>query len=201
MNVKLENYFVLDIGCADAPVGDVNCDLFIDDVHNHRTDKLGNRRHIDGKTIPNFVQCSAGHLPFKDGCFDLVNSRQVFEHLPPPESCASEMVRCSRDLVLIETVHRRGERLLSKERYREFNKVHCNKLDFKYFGQLAKKLKVNYIWSETLSFNYFIHFGDFQFFKAPFVIRIVFSKKQNDWAFFCNRKMNPKNWYLRHVGL
>lgn len=67
----------LDVGCGNAPTGDVNVDL------------PGSERHREGvkiiaKKIPNFVYASAYFLPFRDNCFDEVVSFHLLEHLETP---------------------------------------------------------------------------------------------------------------------
>lgn len=84
----------LDIGCGNAPTGDVNVDL------------PGSERHRDGvkifaKKISNFVYASVYFLPFRDDCFDEVVSFHLLEHLDTPISALKEMIRVSKNIVSV----------------------------------------------------------------------------------------------------
>lgn len=200
--MDLDEFFTLDVGCGDAPCGDVNVDLYLNDTEGHRTLKHQERYKINPKLVPNFVVCDGSYLPFKDECFDFISSRQVIEHVPKPELMAYEMVRCSKNIVVIETVHRRGERLNSREMRKWLNKHHINKFDYTYFGQLAKMLKVNLVWNEALDYLGFRFLGyNLPFIRFPFGIRIIYCKVNTDWGVLKNRKLNPKRRYLEGVGL
>lgn len=196
------NFFVLDVGCGGSPVGDVNCDLYINDVNHHRTIKHTDLYHINSRLVPNFVCCEASHLPFKSECFDLVMSRQVIEHVPKPELMAAEMVRCSKNIVIIETVHRRGERLGNRESRKFMKQCHPNKFDWTYFGKLAKMLKVNLVLNQATDYLPLFSFKGFSlpFPLFPFGIRIVFCKKHTDFSVL-KKRSDPKVQYLESVGL
>ena len=77
---------VLDVGPGVAPKGDVNVDL------NKESGLRGN--------CANFVLADATHLPFKDGCFDIVVSSDLLEHIADDESALAEMWRVGNKLVL-----------------------------------------------------------------------------------------------------
>jgi ubiquinone/menaquinone biosynthesis C-methylase UbiE len=141
--------FVLDVGCGNSPVGDVNCDLYSKDTEQHRSFDTANTA-ITNRNAPNFVVCSAEFLPFVSGCFDVAVSRQVIEHVAKPGLMASELVRVSRDLVIIETVHRRGERLEPRSRRAWYRKHHINKFDFTVFASMAKRLGAIRLKSDVL---------------------------------------------------
>jgi ubiquinone/menaquinone biosynthesis C-methylase UbiE len=84
----------LDVGCGNAPTGDVNVDF------------LGSERHRGGtklavKKIPNFVCASAYALPFCNSSFDEVVSFHLLEHLDTPLTALREMVRVSRNVVTV----------------------------------------------------------------------------------------------------
>ncbi len=84
----------LDVGCGNAPTGDVNIDL------------PGSERHRDGrrlamKKIPNFVYASVYHLPFPEDSFDEVVSYHLLEHLEMPLVALREMARTSSASVMI----------------------------------------------------------------------------------------------------
>src|SRR5512142_331557 len=89
-----QGFLVLDVGCGTTPVGDVNCDLFMEDSEGHRDPLAYNEEtlKINKAKTPNFVLCDSRYLPFKNGSFDLVTSRQVIEHVPKPALMAAEMV-------------------------------------------------------------------------------------------------------------
>jgi ubiquinone/menaquinone biosynthesis C-methylase UbiE len=57
---------ILDLGCGDSPIGDVNLDLFF---------------YV---RCENFVIVEAHHLPFKTGVFEKVCSKHYLEHLKSP---------------------------------------------------------------------------------------------------------------------
>jgi ubiquinone/menaquinone biosynthesis C-methylase UbiE len=85
----------LDVGCGNTPTGDVNVDL------------PGSERHRDGrklvvKGIPNLVYASVYALPFRSDSFDEVASYHLLEHLETPVSALREMVRVTRnDLIVV----------------------------------------------------------------------------------------------------
>jgi ubiquinone/menaquinone biosynthesis C-methylase UbiE len=57
---------ILDVGCGDRPIGDVNLDLF-----------------YYGK-CKNFVIAEAHYLPFKNNTFDKIHAKHCLEHLENP---------------------------------------------------------------------------------------------------------------------
>jgi ubiquinone/menaquinone biosynthesis C-methylase UbiE len=84
----------LDVGCGNAPAGDVNVDL------------PGSERHRSGKKlfvkrISNFIYASAYALPFSDDSFDEVVSYHLLEHLDTPLVALKELVRVSKNTVAI----------------------------------------------------------------------------------------------------
>jgi SAM-dependent methyltransferase len=84
----------LDVGCGNAPTGDVNVDI------------PGSERHRNGakifaKKIPNFVYASVYFLPFRDDCFDEVVSFHLLEHLDVPLLALKEMVRVTKNIVSV----------------------------------------------------------------------------------------------------
>lgn len=194
--------YVLDVGCGTAPVGDVNCDLYLEDKEKHRSadPALVDTYRINLKNTPNFVCCSSKFLPFKSGCFDLVTSRQVIEHVPNPLAMASEMARVSRNFVVIETVHRRGERLMSRKMRRWLSVHHINKFDFSNLSFCANRVGVSVVKSEVLDYNYFLHFRGFKLFRVPFGIRVVWSKQVRDFSIY-RGQIDAKRQYLEAVGL
>ncbi len=165
---------ILDVGCGDTAVGDVNCDLYVEDKQGHRG-TIGERCLIDSKKIKNFVKCDGSYLPFKSGTFDLALSRQVIEHAKNPQLFFSELCRVSRDMIVVETVHRRGERPATKKDKEWCKKHHINKFDYSYFKKLGSLFHCFCVKCETLSYTP-LPSGFMPLIKAPFEIRVVFSK-------------------------
>ena len=92
----------LDVGCGDKPTGNVNCDLYV----NHSPHLGDPRKIINPKLTQNFVRCDAHKLPFKSSSFDLVYSSHLVEHLKHPTKALFEMLRVSKEKVLIVVPHR-----------------------------------------------------------------------------------------------
>ena len=88
---------VLDVGCGCTPKGTVNVDLFVGLNPNHAG-------FLDPKSIPNFVNCDAQHLPFRDGCFDFGIIDNVLEHLDNPFLAVAEMKRVCLSFVAVVPV-------------------------------------------------------------------------------------------------
>ncbi len=88
-------------------MGDVNVDLFIGESE-HRANPL------IPEEIPNFRQCDACNLPFKDNSFPIVFSKDTLEHVgrkppktnPAPYKALKEMVRVSSRIIEIFVPHR-----------------------------------------------------------------------------------------------
>jgi len=108
----------LDVGCGANPKGDVNVDLFIKTTL-HRT-----KNHvINPKLIPNFVRCSANHLPFRNKVFDDSISCHVLEHKGIVTMLMiKEMVRVTRKSVEIVVPHRFNDRKHHPAHARQFSK-------------------------------------------------------------------------------
>lgn len=110
----------LDIGCGDAPTGDVNCDLFVGETPHLN----GSRLKINPKTMPNFVRCTANILPFKDNSFSESEARMVFEHRGVnPIKALSEMIRVTYGKITVIVPHRFW-RTKSFPRYEQFPEAH-----------------------------------------------------------------------------
>ena len=84
----------LDVGCGNAPFGDVNVDLPSSELH-----RDGKRLAV--KKIPNFLYASAYNLPFHNDCFDEVVAFHLLEHLDMPLIALREMVRSSKNTVTV----------------------------------------------------------------------------------------------------
>jgi hypothetical protein len=97
----------LDVGCGSNPLGHVNVDLFIGDTE-HRANTL------IPEEIPNFIQCDACKLPFKDNTFPVVRSKDTLEHVgrkpqrtnPAPYKALKEMIRVSSRKIEVIVPHR-----------------------------------------------------------------------------------------------
>jgi len=88
------NFKILDVGCGHQPKGDVNVDLFPGPTaHRSADQRIYDDVALDIRSIPNFVQADACHLPFVDGAVDEVFSSHVIEHVDEPELMLSEIVR------------------------------------------------------------------------------------------------------------
>lgn len=74
----------LDIGCSVKPKGSVNVD-------SRKIAEL--KRSTNGINIPNFVQCSASQLPFRDKVFDTALCMNILEHLQHPKYAINEASR------------------------------------------------------------------------------------------------------------
>jgi ubiquinone/menaquinone biosynthesis C-methylase UbiE len=89
---------ILDVGCGNTPRGDVNCDLFM------REDNVG--RPVVLNKVQSFVLCSAEFLPFKSEAFDKVLCYHVIEHVDNPLRLLYELVRVSRNEIVVRCPHR-----------------------------------------------------------------------------------------------
>ncbi len=165
---------ILDVGCGDAPCGDVNCDLFVVDVEGHRLLKPEcyalNTREID-----NFVLCDCHFLPFKSGTFELAVSRQLVEHIKKPVDMIRELIRVSSDYIIIETVHRRGERLGNRKERNWSKAHHISSFNYRFFEKLIKLLNCRLVKFETLTVRPMPH-PRIPLIKVPYQIRIIFEK-------------------------
>ena len=79
----------LDVGCGNNPTGDVNCDLHICDVDNHR--QTDTPTSVPLNVASNFVLCDCMHLPFADNTFNEVFCAQLIEHLETPMKLMKEL--------------------------------------------------------------------------------------------------------------
>ena len=96
---------VLDVGCGFEGYGSVNVDICcgtenVDLDGSVRVSRTRNLFIADG--------CS---LPFRDDTFDLVYSSHVIEHVANPFLFLRELVRVSRDKIVVRCPHRFGDKL------------------------------------------------------------------------------------------
>ena len=90
----------LDVGCGIAPRGDVNVDLYLNEV------SPDIHVYIDAKKISNPVKADAHHLPFRNKSFRIVYCRALLEHLQNPTQALKEMIRVSKRIVRFTVPHR-----------------------------------------------------------------------------------------------
>lgn len=79
---------ILDVGCGNYPKGNVNCDV-----------------NKALRKIDNFVLCDGQFLPFKTGSFEIVYSTHVIEHVDNPCLMTKELLRTSKNQIIIYTPH------------------------------------------------------------------------------------------------
>lgn len=129
----------LDVGCGAFPTGDVNIDLYVNDI-GHRTGVKG----INGGSVPpqtlNFKQWDLNKLPlpFADNSFNEVFCSHTIEHVNNPFALLSEMVRVSSDKVTVICPHRLGERATLPK-----NPFHKSYFGVKWFHDAARALHCN----------------------------------------------------------
>jgi ubiquinone/menaquinone biosynthesis C-methylase UbiE len=132
----------LDIGAGHRACGDVNVDLYPDETFHRNTE---DKKPVKCKThlIPNFVKADGQHLPFKDDCFDEVNSSHVLEHVQNPVLMVREMMRVSKDHVSIIVPHRFGK--YAKQ------KCHIHYFNNKWFARVLGGFPEVYSWTTEQS--------------------------------------------------
>jgi len=132
---KTEVGLKLDVGCGTNPQGDVNCDLFMDDVGHRGGAQNGDDKTIHKATVKNFVLCDVLHLPFRTEAFGEVISSHVIEHLDEPFRLVCEMMRVAKQKVTIICPNGLGDRLNRLHRS-GFHKQFLNK---KWFSKVARE--------------------------------------------------------------
>jgi ubiquinone/menaquinone biosynthesis C-methylase UbiE len=96
----MDRYLTLDAGCGECFRGDVNVDLY-KEASEHRSNTK-----VELKGIPNFVNCSIEHLPFKDRAFKHVKSYHAIEHVDKPYLALKELIRVCDSHLIIKCPHR-----------------------------------------------------------------------------------------------
>jgi len=93
----------INIGCGIYSIGDINCDLYIEDIFNHRNNKT-----LNPKKIENFVLCDVQYLPFKTNSFSDVYCSHVIEHIKNPYLLLKELRRICKNKgeIIIRCPHR-----------------------------------------------------------------------------------------------
>jgi ubiquinone/menaquinone biosynthesis C-methylase UbiE len=165
----------LDVGCGARPSGDVNCDLYVRDVCNHRDTGVENVLPVH--SIPNFVCCDALHLPFRDNAFSVVFCSQLIEHFASPMSLFRELVRVSCERVIVETVHRLGESFSSGRTHskRWYKQHHISKFNFRWLFQAGIACGCKVVRDYVLDWYYFPN-SYFTLFRVPHAIGVEFKK-------------------------
>ena len=98
---------VLDVGCGEMPMGNVNCDIKI------------------SVNIPlNFVLCDSQYLSFRNYCFDRVDTNHVIEHVRNPFLFLKEIKRvlCIGGSLLLTCPHRFSHGAKMKDHIHYFNR-------------------------------------------------------------------------------
>lgn len=162
----------LDVGCGFTPEGDVNCDLYVTDVDDHR--RGGDTNKIITAKIPNFVRCDAQYLPFRKNLFNAVVCKQVIEHVDRPSLLFSELVRVSRNMadITVETTHRLGEALSLKRTDRKWYRIHhISKMTRSYLRRMAAQYGCKHILTYIVNYAHFPH-DYLPWLKLPFEIGV-----------------------------
>ena len=120
----------LDVGCGSYPEGDVNCDLYMEDV-GHRVNYTYSPSQLLTKNMRNFVLADAQHLPFKDNAFTEVCSDHLIEHVPKPFQMLRELVRVCSEKAVVKCPHRYGDRVFFW--HNPADTLHCNFFSKKWF--------------------------------------------------------------------
>lgn len=103
----------LDVGCGDNPHGDVNLDL-------HRFTKAN-------------VIGDIHHLPFRSNAFREVYCFHVLAHIQKPRLALEELIRVSKEVIVIEVPHRFSGYVYTPYHKHTFN---CN-----WFRSILSRLK------------------------------------------------------------
>ena len=166
---------VLDVGCGTNPMGDVNIDLHIG-VSEHRDSKP-----LIPKDIPNFLRCSATHLPFKTNSFNTVFSKYCLEHVgskpqesnPAPYITLREMIRVSKRIIEIYVPHR-FSRANSEKKFwkREHNAFFNLRWFARVIPKIEKELNIRLSMNPQLTFKPLLVY----FLQMPDTIHIILRK-------------------------
>ena len=167
----------LDIGCGATPSGDVNCDLFTEDV-GHWTGKTDQKHALRFKKIPNFVICDSQYLPFKSASFDFVYCSHVIEHVNNPFLLFRELYRVSQRKIVIKCPHRLGERMFLPK-----NPFHKNYFKSSWFINAAKRAGIgNSNLHVYISKYKFVPCSFFFFSRVPFEITTIIDKTKESYV-------------------
>lgn len=156
---------ILDVGCGCRPRGHVNVDIY-------KNDSPETWRGFKGKNIQNFVQASGAYLPFKNESFDIVCSYSSLEHCEKYGLMLLEMLRVSKNAVIINVPHRFNRR--SKK-----CKYHKQLFNRKWFFETLTKLGyANFYIIDSQLHNYPFNF--FPLFSLPATLTVKIFKRIGD---------------------
>lgn len=120
----------LDVGCGIRYKGLVNLDIRIT---GYNPEVVSNQKlFMDCKQIPNFIRADGQYLPFQDSVFEIVYCSHLIEHVHRPLKLLKELIRVSRDKIIIECPHR-----LDKTAKLSFHKNYFNKT---WFYEIIQKI-------------------------------------------------------------
>lgn len=111
---------ILDVGCGNRPHGHVNVDLYPEETTYRTWKPEVLAPALDTKKIPNFIKADACFLPFKSNVFHLVYSSHTIEHVENPRLMLREILRVSRDRVILICPHRYSQTTIKKSRHKHF---------------------------------------------------------------------------------
>lgn len=118
----------LDVGCGERPKGNVNIDLFPMATKHRSPDQTRLSPPLKTKDIPNFICADACHLPLRDKTFFKVYSAHTIEHVNKPVLMIKEMLRVSKNQVVIKCPHRFSHNSTTKILHKyTFNKTWFHK--------------------------------------------------------------------------
>jgi len=140
------NKMILDVGCGSSPKGHVNIDLFVEETP-HRKKGI-----INSKLIPNFIKAHAQYLPIRDKSFDTVYSHHLIEHLYNPTKAILEMLRVTKNEVIIIIPHR-----YSRERGFKYKQCNMHKNFFSAVTTRKWLKSLNLIFEIEIIYNYIPH--------------------------------------------
>jgi ubiquinone/menaquinone biosynthesis C-methylase UbiE len=173
---------VLDVGCGDRPTGDVNLDIF-----------------FYGKW-KNFTIGEAHHLPFKNGVFDKVYSKDCLEHLENPLEFFKEAHRVLKNDGILECIYPTDTMLTKKTIHNLLNFYWSSA--FKWKTKLTGGAKINYGGHKWQLPDERVHkllkkagFTEVNFYKISFhSIRMNRDQKKRKWKIVLNKYL-PK-WQI-----
>jgi len=173
---------VLDVGCGDAPKGDVTLDLFF---------------YVKCK---NFVIAEAHYLPFKNDVFEKVYCKHCLEHFGTPLKFFEEAKRVLKNGGTIECIYPTDAMITKKPIHNLLNFQWASA--FKWKTKLTGGEKISYgghKWQlpddRTLKLLRKAGFTEANFHKIKFLtIRIDKDQKKKPWKIFLNKYL-PK-WQI-----
>lgn len=99
---------ILDAGCGEGFISN----LLIDELGNERIEIVGLELNAEAIRIAktknpkmSFVQGDICKMPFETEAFDIVICTEVLEHLQSPEAALSELIRVSRQAIIVTVPH------------------------------------------------------------------------------------------------